>query len=48
MLYEGTLKMREQARETIIAVRKAMGLAGVWNRISRSAEKARKAAGRNP
>ncbi|TVQ23637.1 MAG: tryptophan--tRNA ligase [Spirochaetaceae bacterium] len=42
VLYDGTLKMREQARETIVAVRKAMGLAGVWNRISRSAEKARK------
>lgn len=42
VLYDGTLKMREQARETIVAVRRAMGLAGVWNRISRSAEKARK------
>lgn len=42
LLYEGTLKMRETARATILEVKKAMGLAGVWNKISRSAEKRRK------
>ncbi|MFW5814368.1 MAG: tryptophan--tRNA ligase, partial [Spirochaetota bacterium] len=42
VLYEGTNRMREEARETILAARKAMGLTGVWNKISRKAEKARK------
>jgi tryptophanyl-tRNA synthetase len=42
LLYEGTLKMRETARATIIEVKKAMGLAGVWNKVSRAAEKRRK------
>lgn len=42
VLYEGTLRMRDEARETIVAARKAMGLTGVWNKISRKAEKARK------
>jgi tryptophanyl-tRNA synthetase len=42
VLYEGTLRMREEARETILGVRKAMGLTGVWNKISRKAENARK------
>lgn len=41
VLYEGTVRMREEARETLAAVRKAMGLAGVWNKIRRKAEKAR-------
>ena len=39
ILYTGTLKMRETARETITLVRKAMGLSGIWNRISRRARK---------
>ncbi len=42
VLYDGTMRMREQARETLLAVRKAMGLTGVWNKISRKAEEARK------
>lgn len=42
LIYEGTLRAREEARETIIAVKKAMGLTGVWNRVSRAAEKYRK------
>ncbi len=41
VLYNGTLRMREESRETLLAVRKAMGLAGVWNSIRRKAEKAR-------
>ncbi len=44
LLYEGTLKGREEAKSTIIEVKKAMGLTGVWNKISRSAEKRRKKA----
>ncbi len=42
VIYQGTLRMREEARQTIIAVKKAMGLTGVWNRISRRAERRRK------
>lgn len=42
LIYEGTLKAREEAKATIIAAKKAMGLTGVWNRISRAAEKRRK------
>lgn len=42
LIYEGTLRAREEAKATIIEVKKAMGLTGVWNRISRSAEKRRK------
>ncbi len=42
VIYQGTLRMREEARETIMLVKKAMGLTGVWNRISRRAERRRK------
>jgi tryptophanyl-tRNA synthetase len=41
VLVSGTERMREEARETLKAVRKAMGLAGVWNKLRRKAEKAR-------
>lgn len=42
IIYEGTLRMREEARETLNAAKKAMGLSSVWNRISRKAEDTRK------
>ena len=42
VIVQGTLHTREVARETIIAAKKAMGLTGVWNRISRRAERRRK------
>ncbi len=42
VIYEGTLKMREQQQVTLVAAKKAMGLTGVWNKISRKAEAARK------
>lgn len=42
VLYDGTMRMREQARDTLLAARKAMGLTGVWNKVSRKAEDARK------
>ena len=35
VIYEGTMEMQEIAGETLTAMRKAMGLTGVWNRISR-------------
>ena len=37
VVYEGTLKMRECAEETMKEVRSAMGLLGSWNKISRIA-----------
>ncbi len=42
IIYEGTLRMREEARATLSLAKKAMGLSSVWNRISRKAEDARK------
>ena len=42
IIYNGTLKMREEARETLSLAKKAMGLSSVWNRISRKAEDTRK------
>jgi len=39
LLYNGTLRAREEGKATLIEVKKAMGLTGVWNRISRAAEK---------
>lgn len=42
VVYDGTLRMREEARATLNAARKAMGISAVFNRISRKAEDARK------
>jgi tryptophanyl-tRNA synthetase len=42
LLYEGTLRAREEAKATLQAAKQAMGLSGVWNRISRGAERRRK------
>jgi tryptophanyl-tRNA synthetase len=42
LLFEGTLRAREEAKLTLIEAKKAMGLTGVWNKISRAAEKRRK------
>jgi tryptophanyl-tRNA synthetase len=38
VIYQGTLRMREVAAETMREVKKAMGLAGSFNRIARKAE----------
>ena len=38
IIYNGTLKTREEAKVTLSAMKKAMGLSGIWNRISRKAE----------
>lgn len=35
IVYEGTLRATKEAEETVTAMRKAMGLTGLWNRISR-------------
>ncbi len=37
IIYDGTLKMREVAKETAKEMRSAMGLMGSWNKISRIA-----------
>jgi len=42
ILFQGTEQMREEANETLRAMKKAMGLATVWNGIRRKAEKFRK------
>lgn len=42
VLFDGTMKMREVARATLMDMKKAMGITGIWNRISRKAEKAKK------
>jgi len=35
VIYEGTLKTNQVAEETVMMMKKAMGLTGVWNKISR-------------
>jgi tryptophanyl-tRNA synthetase len=45
-IYDGTMRMREEGRETISIVKKAMGLTGTWNSIRRKAEGRRKKAGK--
>ena len=42
VIFDGTMRMREEARATLHDVRKAMGLVVGWNRISRKAEETRK------
>ncbi len=44
LLFEGTLRAREEAKLTLLEMKKAMGLTGVWNKLSRGAEKRRKKA----
>jgi tryptophanyl-tRNA synthetase len=40
VIYEGTREADEIAQETLMMMKKAMGLTGVWNRISRKARDA--------
>jgi len=42
VVYDGTMKMREEARKTLAIAKKAMGISAVWNRISRKAEDVKK------
>lgn len=39
ILYNGTQRAREETQQTLYAMKKAMGLSGVWNRVRRKAEK---------
>jgi len=42
VIYDGTMVMREEAKKTLSEAKKAMGLSGVWNKISRKVEEVRK------
>ena len=42
VVYDGTMKMREEGRATLSIALKAMGLSAVWNRIARKASDAKK------
>lgn len=42
IIVNGTEKAREETRQTLFAMKKAMGLTGVWNRIRRKVEKRQK------
>jgi tryptophanyl-tRNA synthetase len=39
LIVEGTEKTRGEVRQTVLDMRKAMGLTGVWNQIRRKAER---------
>ena len=43
VLYAGTMKMREVGENTMKEVRSAMGLSGLWNKISRTAREQQRA-----
>ena len=42
ILFDGTMKMREEAATTLALMKKAMGLTGIWKKISRKAEESKK------
>ena len=42
IIYNGTLIAREETQKTLFAMKKSMGLAGVWNRLRRKVEKRQK------
>ena len=44
VIYEGTLRADQEGLDTVNAMRKAMGLSGLWNRISRKGREAIKRA----
>jgi tryptophanyl-tRNA synthetase len=39
IIFKGTQRAREETQQTLFAMKKAIGLTGVWNRIRRKAEK---------
>lgn len=45
IIVDGTERMRSEAKQTLTEMKKAMGISGVWNKISRKAEEARKKRG---
>ncbi len=40
VIYEGTLRTRQEAEQTVAMMRQAMGLTGIWNHISRKGRQA--------
>ena len=40
VIYEGTMRASAEGEATVVAMKKAMGLAGLWNRISRKGREA--------
>jgi tryptophanyl-tRNA synthetase len=44
-IFEGTMRMRDEGRETLTVVKKSMGLTGTWNSIRRRAESYKKKSG---
>lgn len=42
VVFDGTMRMREEARITLNLIKKAMGMQSLWNRISRKAEEVKK------
>jgi tryptophanyl-tRNA synthetase len=42
VVFDGTMRMREEARATLSMAKKAMGISAVWNRIARKAEDVKK------
>ncbi|MGI6376829.1 MAG: tryptophan--tRNA ligase [Anaerolineae bacterium] len=40
VIYEGTLRASQEGDATLLAMKRAMGLSGMWNRISRKAREA--------
>jgi tryptophanyl-tRNA synthetase len=48
VIYEGTREVSEIAEETLMMMKRAMGLTGVWNRISRRAREAIARDAQNP
>jgi tryptophanyl-tRNA synthetase len=45
IIVKGTQRAREETQQTLYAMKKAMGLTGVWNRLQRKAEKYEKKQG---
>ena len=43
ILFDGTMRMREEAAATLALMKKAMGFTGAWKKIARKAEEAKKA-----
>ncbi len=42
VIFDGTMRMRAEAKKTLDEAKKAMGLSGIWNKISRKVEEVRK------
>ena len=47
ILFDGTMKMREEAAITLSFMKKAMGFTSAWKKIARKAEESKKAKGKN-